>query len=1175
MRADFFPSFESTRSTALGLAVRDLHHILLYAWFLSDFAPGCINVYIILLIFIVLTWSCDFSHSSLRGKHLYQLPADFLGNVEHLLAVGDAESPNVKVVEDANALIFRCDSENSKRTWQSYLQGAIYRASGTTPVTGLNETLSDLEDSEVNNPDSTNSSTTEKLFLTGILDELKISFSYCSLHDQNFMKMLLAEEKQLLEFRAIGGHVELSIRENDIFIGTVLKALEIEDLVCRKGTSQFYVARSFIRNADAPSLLDNTNSLTQASSNFSQCEGDDEFYEASENLNDSVGSPLSPGDEMEHMSSRIITQPDSSDLKAPSFMRVAGVLPFDVTYLEAGQMGVTDELDSFVKAQIVIFDQNSPLYSSVDKQRGFEDGEEELDEEKTLRTVQLYCYPNIPREYLSVIAGGDRWQSHSPLCHFTVVRPTILAIMEFVNSINIQEDSFETLSDTASTAVAPHDTSKEIVNDGVSFSFSIKASLGNLRISDDSLHSSHIYFWACDMRNPGGNSFVELVFCSFSADDDDYEGYDYSLLGELSEVRIVYLNRFLQEVISYLMGLVPSSSKDVIQIEDQVTNSQKWLTRSEIEGSPAVKLDLSLKKPIIVMPQRTNSLDYLKLDVVQITVKNMFRWLGGSKSEIKAVHVEILEIRKILFHLQACHLKVSTSFSKGSYILHDNLESAKHSYSLAAPRLLDSWKVLASRHVVEDINLNVGSGSELGESIIQDVKGVSFVIQRSLRDLLHQVPSVEVAITIEELKAALSNKEYEIIIECAQANISETPNFVPSLKNEPTSQIIDVVGQTGTQGLDPARSESQATEILVATKVSVHIDMVELCLHYGVTRDASLATLQVSGVWLLYKSNTVGEGSLSATLKDLIVVDDREGTEKELRLAIGKPEVNGYNPSQSVPENMDHNVENNPLVDSARKYTPAILILDAKFYENSMFISLCIQRPQLLVALDFLLAIVEFFVPTVRGELSNDENANSSHFLDALILDQPIFCQPSAEFSISPQKPLVADDERTDLFIYDGRGGTLYLKDRQGLNLSCPSMEALVYVGNGKKLQFKNVTIRSGSYLDSCILLGANSSYSANENDNVFMEGENGSPSDNSSGRNITTQASQNTVSGRSTELIFELQAIGPELTFYNKSKNAGQNILSNKLLHAQMDTFCRLTSSWFYALNLLVSTSH
>lgn len=32
-------------------------------------------------------------------------------------------------MEDANALILRCDSEDLKKTWQSHLQGAIYRAS--------------------------------------------------------------------------------------------------------------------------------------------------------------------------------------------------------------------------------------------------------------------------------------------------------------------------------------------------------------------------------------------------------------------------------------------------------------------------------------------------------------------------------------------------------------------------------------------------------------------------------------------------------------------------------------------------------------------------------------------------------------------------------------------------------------------------------------------------------------------------------------------------------------------------------------------------------------------------------------------------------------------------------------------------------------------------------------
>lgn len=46
---------------------------------------------------------------------------------------------------------------------------------------------------------------------------------------------------------------------------------------------------------------------------------------------------------------------------------------------------------------------------------------------------------------------------------------------------------------------------------------------------------------------------MQLVFCSYSAGDEDYEGYDYSLHGQLSEVRIVYLNRFLQEVLQFLV----------------------------------------------------------------------------------------------------------------------------------------------------------------------------------------------------------------------------------------------------------------------------------------------------------------------------------------------------------------------------------------------------------------------------------------------------------------------------------------------------------------------------------------------------------------------------------------------------------------------------------------------
>lgn len=44
---------------------------------------------------------------------------------------------------------------------------------------------------------------------------------------------------------------------------------------------------------------------------------------------------------------------------------------------------------------------------------------------------------------------------------------------------------------------------------------------------------------------------MQLVFTSYTVDDEDYEGYEYSLSGQFSEVRVVYLNRFVQEVIYF------------------------------------------------------------------------------------------------------------------------------------------------------------------------------------------------------------------------------------------------------------------------------------------------------------------------------------------------------------------------------------------------------------------------------------------------------------------------------------------------------------------------------------------------------------------------------------------------------------------------------------------------
>lgn len=49
---------------------------------------------------------------------------------------------------------------------------------------------------------------------------------------------------------------------------------------------------------------------------------------------------------------------------------------------------------------------------------------------------------------------------------------------------------------------------------------------------------------------------------------------------------------------------------------------------------------------------------------------------------------------------------------------------------------------------VKDINLSIGIDMVRGESIIQDVHGLSVEIRRSLRDFSHLMPAVEASIKV-------------------------------------------------------------------------------------------------------------------------------------------------------------------------------------------------------------------------------------------------------------------------------------------------------------------------------------------------------------------------------------------------------------------------------------------
>lgn len=165
--------------------------------------------------------------------------------------------------------------------------------------------------------------------------------------------------------------VQLSVRSNDMFIGTVLKSLEIEDLVGIHGVSRpCYLARSFIHSSDAHLSSDEPAIRSVDSNDLTLSEGE-KFYEAPEDLVDSADHAMqSPQTVSKNLSSQIWLPSENLSLKTPSFGRLAGLVPDDTVENRMEDAEVTETLDSFVKAQIVFYDQNSPLYHKIDKRVG-------------------------------------------------------------------------------------------------------------------------------------------------------------------------------------------------------------------------------------------------------------------------------------------------------------------------------------------------------------------------------------------------------------------------------------------------------------------------------------------------------------------------------------------------------------------------------------------------------------------------------------------------------------------------------------------------------------------------------------------------------------------------------------------------------------------------------------
>lgn len=164
------------------------------------------------------------------------------------------------------------------------------------------------------------------------------------------------------------------------------------------------------------------------------------------------------------------------------------------------------------------------------------------------------------------------------------------------------------------------------------------------------------------------------------------------------------------------------------------------------------------------------------------------------------------------------------------------------------------------------------------------------------------------------------------------------------------------------------------------------------------------------------------------------------------------------------------NVENESAIASSLELT--MPVLDLRVNPEYQAIVICVQRPRLLVVVDFLLAVGEFFVPSLgktASENDSEDSQNRAEICDEHIrLATPLHEQVDDTIVLSCERQIITQAYDVDEFAYDGCGKTLLL-DVKDDEIGPASSEPFIINGSGKKLQFKNIRIEMSLCFLKCM----------------------------------------------------------------------------------------------------------
>ncbi|KAK7264763.1 hypothetical protein RJT34_32373 [Clitoria ternatea] len=1041
---------------------------------------------------------------SMAGRQVLDVPPTNVGGSPFCIAVISRGMDIQKALESSSTWIldFR---EEEKASWLKGLIQATYQASTPPSV----DVLGDSEADDVSDNVVATNPKTADIVINGALVELKL-FIYGKAGDPIDGKL---DEFLILDVVADGGKVHVVLVDGDMIVKMKLHSLKIKDeLEGRLSVAPRYLAVSVLKSE----------TFTFSSVSFNS-HAKDVSHDDDDSFTDALCDFVSHTDGVHSVHNMDLDQQGlmgiASDFESIESMiheremeRGKGT-PREVYYEAEGS-----DTSNFVSVSFTTRSSGSPNYDGIDTQM-------------CVRMSKLEFFCNRPTIVALIsfgleITSGNEVINHADSLATSPEKPVVKertdeegpvrGLLGFskervVFHFNMNVDSvtiFLNKEDGSQLATLVQENFLMDLKVHPSC-LSIDGTLGNFRLCDTSLGTDQCWDWLCDLRNPGVDSLIKFKFNSYSADDDDYEGYDYSLQGHLSAVRIVFLYRFVQEIMVYFMELASPHTEEAIKLVDKVGGFEWLIQKYEIDGATALKLDLALDTPIIIVPRNSMSKDFIQLDLGKLKIKNELSWHGSREEDPSSVHIDLL-------HAQ-----------------------------------------------ILGINMSVGINGCLGKPMICEGQGLDIFVRRSLRDVFRKVPTFSLEVKVDLLHGIMSDKEYKVILDCTYMNLSELPRLPASFRGgKPGSRdtiklLVDKVNLNSQQLL------SQTVTII---SVVVNHALLELC--NGTDGESPLAHIALEGLWVSYRMTSLSETDLFVTIPKFSVLDVRPDTKPEMRLMLGssadasKQAVTGkipflFNPGSFRRTTGEAGIDDMPI--------STMFLMDYRWRMSSQSFVIRLQQPRVLVVPDFLLAVAEYFIPalgalTGREETMDPKNDPISRN-SSIVLVESIYKQKDDVVYLSPSKQLVADCVGIDEYTYDGCGKVISLcAETDGKEVRSTRSRPIIVIGHGKRLRFVNVRIENGSLLRKYTYLNNDSSYSISLEDGVDMvipgdlpcsDEESDDNMNQTSGTSVYSQSDANVTQS----FAFETQVVSSELTFYDGTKSfLDDSSYGEKLIRAKLD---------------------